>query len=150
LAISPNGQTVYVVGTPDRGLGHTEDTLTAISTATDQVVKTTNLGSYANATQFTVAVSPSGKTVYALGSGSTKAQGVLIPVNTATDVVGETIPVGYNASAMVFSPNGSWAYVLDYGVAPNSPGGVVPINLGTGTAGKRIAVSAYAEAMVVS
>jgi DNA-binding beta-propeller fold protein YncE len=150
LAISPNGQTVYVVGTPDPALGGHEDTVTTISTATDQVGKTIDLGSHPGMTLWQIAVSPNGNTAYALGWGSPKQQGVVIPVNTATDVAGKAMAVGYNASAIVFSPDGDWAYVLDDSMEPHSPGGVVPIDVATGLAGKRIAVAAFAEAIATS
>ena len=154
LAIAPNGQTVYVVGTPDPGLGATQDTITTISTATDNATKTINLGAYPGSTAWEIAVSPNGKTAYALGFGSTTKQGVLIPVNTATGTAGKAISVGDNASAVVFAPNSQWAYVLDYGAEgsghSSSAGRVLPIDVATGAVGKPITVPAYAEALAAS
>jgi DNA-binding beta-propeller fold protein YncE len=154
LAISPNGHSVYVVGTPDPGLKATEDTVTIISTATDHVSKTVDLGVHPSAQAWDVAVSPNGKTVYALGYGSSKQQGLAIPINTATGDAGKAVPVGYNASAIVFSPNSQWAYVLADGIATGgvakSASAVVPIDVATGAAGSPISVASYAQVIAGS
>jgi YVTN family beta-propeller protein len=154
LVISPNGQAVYVVGTPDPGLSATQDTVTIISTATDHVSKTINLGGHPSMQAWDIAISPNGKTVYALGYGSSKQQGLAIAINTATGVAGKAVPVGYNASAIVFSPNSQWAYVLADGIATRgatkSASSVVPIDVATGAAGDPISVAAYAQVMAES
>jgi YVTN family beta-propeller protein len=153
LAISPNNQTVYVVGTPDPGLSGKDDAVSFISTATNKVTKTVNLGSHPSATGWQVVVSPNGKVAYALGFGTPKQQGVVIPINTAAGTAGNPIPVGDNAAAITFGPGGQFAYVLDGGSVTGGPrlaGGVLPIDVATGVAGKSIPVAAYAQEMTAS
>jgi DNA-binding beta-propeller fold protein YncE len=153
LAISPNGKTVFVVGTPDPGLGATEDTVTEISTTADRVTKTVNLGVYPNTNEWAIAVDPNGTEAYVLGYGSTKTLGRVIPFDTATGTVGKAILVGDNAGAITFASNGKWAYVLDQGAengASSSHGQVVPINVASGSAGKPLPISGYAEEMAAS
>ena len=150
LAISPNGQYVYVVGTPDPGLGATQGTVTVISTSTGKVQKTIDLGAYPKNNYWAVAVSPNGKTIYALGYGSATQQGLVVPVVAATGKAGKALPVGYNAGQIAFAANGKWAYVLDEGSQSGktrSPGGVVPVNLSNNSVGKLVPVPAYAEVM---
>jgi hypothetical protein len=149
LAISPNDRTVWVVGSPDPGLGGTQDTFTTIATSTNRVDRTIDLGAYPAATALQVAVSPHGKTAYALGYGSPSQPGVLVPVNTATGAVREAISVGPKAGKVMLSANSPWAYVLDLGSAKSS-GVVVEVNVASGRVSKVIPVPGSARAMALS
>jgi DNA-binding beta-propeller fold protein YncE len=75
-----------------------------------------------------LAVTPDGKTVYAVDSLT------VVPISTATGKAGKPIQTGYNSWQMVFTPNGKTGYVL---------GGlntVTPVSTVTGKAGKPITV----------
>jgi hypothetical protein len=158
LAVSPNGQELYVVGTPDAALGHglPDAVLLTYNTATGTLHKTVDLGPYSEAIGWAVALTPNGQKAYALGYGKTSSsQGLVVPVNTVTGVAGPPIHVGFNASTIVASPNGTWAYVLDNGTPPGGSGperagSVVPIDVATGKAGKAIPIAPYAEVMATS
>jgi YVTN family beta-propeller protein len=149
-AISPNGQYVYVVGTPDPGLGAKDDAVSVISTATNRVAKTIDLGDHPSANAWQIVMSPDGKTAYAWAFGTPTQAGMVVPVNTATATAGKPISVGDDAASVVFSANSKWAYVLDDGYksgASRSAGGVLAINVASGVAGKVLPVAAYADAM---
>jgi hypothetical protein len=156
VAASPNGQSIYVVATPDPGLGGgSVDKLLVISASTNNVTRTVTLGSYPKALDWAVAVTPNGKAAYALGWGTRGVPGVVLPFDTATGAVGKPIATGLNSSTIAVSANGLWAYVLDSGVPPGSSGplsagSVIPIDVATEKASKAIPVPAYAEAMATS
>jgi hypothetical protein len=155
LAVSPNSQDLYVVGTPDAALGQglSDAVLLIFNAATGTLDKTVHLGPYSEANGWAIAVTPNGQMAYALGFGKTSSsQGIVVPVNTASGVAGALVHVGVNASTIVASPNGAWVYVLDYGTGPGSSGpksagSVVPINVATGKAGKAIPLTPYAQVM---
>ncbi len=153
-AVSPNGRALYVVGTPDPGLGAQNDAVSVISVATDRVTKTIDLGNHSHANAWQVVMSPDGEVAYALGLGSPAQAGVVVPINTATGAAGKAISVGNNAAGVAFSANGKWAYVLDdgyrTGAGPGRSGGVLPINVAKGVAGRLIPAAAYADAMAPS
>jgi hyaluronoglucosaminidase len=152
LALSPNGQDLYVVGAPDAALGGgPDDVLLVYDTATGALSRTVSLGAHAD-NGFVVALTPSGGEAYVLGYGQLATQGWVVPVNTSTGSSGALIHGGFNASAIVAAPSGKWVYVLDNGVPPGGAtprytGAVVPIDVATGKAGKAIPVVAYAEMM---
>ncbi len=125
LAVSPNSEALYVVATPDAALGHglSDAVLLVFNAATGKLAKTVHLGPKSEANGWAIAVTPNGQMAYALGFAKTSSsQGTVVPVNTATGVAGALVHVGVNASTIVASPNGAWAYVLDYGTGPGSPG----------------------------
>lgn len=158
LAVSPNGQDLYVVGPPDAGLGPGPDyvALQIFNTATGTLHKTVHLGPYSEAGGWAITLTPNGQMAYALGYGKTStSQGIVVPVDTVTGVAGAPIHVGVNASTIVASPNGAWVYVLDDGTppggaGPKSAGSVVPIDVATDKAGKAIPLTPYAEVMATS
>jgi hypothetical protein len=158
LAVGPNSQALYVVGTPDAALrqGLHNAVLLVYNTATGTLHKTVNLGPPSEANGWAVTLTPNGQMAYALGYGKTSSsQGIVVPVNTVTGVAGAPIHVGSNASTIVASPNGTWVYVLDGGTppggsGPKSAGSVVPIGVASGKAGKPIPIAPYAEVMATS
>ena len=155
LALSPNGQDLYVVGAPDAALGGgPDDDLLVYNTATGALLRTVSLGAHAD-NGFVIALTPSGGEAYVLGYGQLATQGWVVPVNTSTGSSGALIHVGFNASAIVAAPSGKWVYVLDNGVPPGGEtpkytGSVVPIDVATGEAGKAVPVVAYAEIMATT
>jgi hypothetical protein len=158
IAVGPNGQDLYVVGTPDAALGQglPDAVLLVYDAATGTLHKTVKLGPSSEASGWAITLTPNGQMAYALGYGKTpSAQGVVVPVNTATGAAGAPIHVGFNSSTIVASPNGSWVYVLDNGTppgssGPKSAGSVVPIDVASGKAGKPVPVAPYAEVMATS
>ena len=160
LAVSPNGQELYVVGTPDAALRQGEGLHNAVllvyNTATGTLHKTVNLGPYSEASGWAMALTPNGQLAYALGyAKSASSQGIVVAVNTATGVAAAPVHVGFNASTIVASPNGMWVYVLDPGTppgssGPKSAGSVVPIDVATGKAGKPIPIAPYAQVMATT
>ena len=155
LAVGPSSQDLYVVGTPDAALGQglPDAVLLIYNTATGTLRKTVKLAPYAEASGWAITLTPNGQMAYALGYGKTAfSQGIVVPVNTATDVAGAPVHVGFNSSTILASPNGLWVYVLDNGTrpgssGPKSAGSVVPIDVATGKAGKAIPLTPYAEVM---
>jgi DNA-binding beta-propeller fold protein YncE len=157
LAVSPNGQELYVVGTPDAALGQGlhDAALLIFNTATGTLHKTVNLGPSSEANGWAVTLTPNGQMAYALGYAKTSSQALVVAVNTATGVAGSPIHVGFNSSTVVASPRGAWVYVLDAGTppgssGPKSAGSVVPIDVSTGKAGKPIPLVPYAQVMATS
>jgi hypothetical protein len=158
VAVGPNSQDVYVVGTPDAALGQGlhDAVLFFYDTATGKFRKTVSIGPYSEAGGWAITLTPNGQMAYALGYGKTSAsQGIVVPVDTVTGVAGGPIHVGVNASTIVASRNGTWVYVLDDGTppggaGPKSAGSVVPIDVATGKAGKAIPIAPYAEVMATS
>ena len=158
LAVGPNSQALYVVGTPDAALGQglPDAVLLIYNTATGTLHKTVDLGPYSEASGWAVTLTPNGQMAYALGYGKTSSsQGIVVPVNAVTGVARSPIHVGVNASTIVASPNGAWVYVLDDGTppggsGPKSAGSVVPIDVASGKAGKAIPLVPYAEVMATS
>jgi DNA-binding beta-propeller fold protein YncE len=158
VAVGPNSQDVYVVGTPDAALGQglPDAVLFFYDTATGKFRKTVSIGPYSEAGGWAITLTPNGQMAYALGYGKTStSQEIVVPVDTVTGVAGAPIHVGVNASAIVASRNGAWVYVLDDGTPPGGPGpksagSVVPIDVATGKAGKPIPIAPYAQVMATS
>lgn len=157
LAVSPNGQDLYVVGTPDAALGQglRDAALLIFNTATGTLHKTVNLGPSSEADGWAITLTPNGQMAYALGYAKTSSQALVVPVKTATEVAGSPIHVGFNSSTIIASPSGTWVYVLDDGTppgssGPKSAGSVVAIDVATGKAGKPIPLVPYAQVMATS
>ena len=73
---------------------------------------------------FAIAITPDGRTLYVGGEGSEQ----LDVVDTTTNAVSQTIPLGANPASIAITPDGKTAYVV--GVAGN----VTPIDTATNTA----------------
>lgn len=107
LAVAPDGRRVFVANA-------NSDTVSAIDTATDQVVETISVkpsaalpfGSAANA----LAIAPDGGTLY-VANGTNNAVAVVRLGNPST-VVG-TIPTGWFPGALAISPDGRRLYVAN-------------------------------------
>ena len=151
VAVTPDGKTVVVLGTPDPGLERGSSsgdnwTLTPITAATGNAGQAIELGANLGSSGGIVAIAPNSTTVYVLASGSSTKAGALIPVNLTTGLAGKPIAVGRNAIRLAITPDGATAYVLDAGVyhgvgsPKNTNGAVVAVTTATGTAGKPVSV----------
>jgi DNA-binding beta-propeller fold protein YncE len=84
---------------------------------------------------FAVAVTPDGKTVYVVNSGTSGGGNSVTPITVATNTPGTPIPVGFQPEAIAVSPDGTVAYVANEGTNT-----VTPITVATNTPGSPITV----------
>ncbi len=125
LLITPNGKTVYVAS----GGG-----LTPIKTATNtagQAIPGVGIDSLG----FAMAITPNGKTLLVASSSTS-----VTPVNTATNTPGQPIQVLTGPLQIAITPNGKWAYVLNFGTGDVFGQTVTPIQIATLQAGRPITV----------
>ena len=141
MLITPDGKTVYV-GDWNSG------TVTPVHTATNTAGKPIKAGPISGVVM-SMAVTPNGKTLYAVNENppgftpihtAANATGTVTPINTATDTAGPNIKVGVTPGAIVVTPNGKAAYVLNLADGEPGKGTVTPINTATNTTGKPIAI----------
>jgi DNA-binding beta-propeller fold protein YncE len=142
IAITPDGKTAYVLSEPvDSTYGQPEEgSVTPVRIATGAAGPAIPVPPDSHA----VAIAPDGKTAYVLTSSyfelnSNKLEpGSVTPIRTATNTPGPAIPDpdenGRAAVAMVFSPDGKTAYLL------NSDA-VIPVRTATNTLGTAILVA---------
>ena len=118
IAITPNGQTAYVVPVASDGVAE----VTPIETDTNTVGTPIDTVDPVSA----LAISPDGSTIYAV-SGTDNA---VVPIDVATQTAGTPIPVGEDPSAVAFTPDGTMAYVTNY-----DDSSVTPIDVATADGG---------------
>jgi YVTN family beta-propeller protein len=118
IALSPDDTTAYVLGL---GAG-ASSVVSVIDTATDEVTK----GIFLSGGE-ALAVSPDGHWVYA--TQITASGGEVAVIDTTSDTVTASIPVGNRPDGVAFSPKGARAYV-----ANTSDGTVSVIDTATQTA----------------
>ena len=154
ITVTPDGRTVLVISSR-RVSEEKAYAITPISTSTGKVGKTLSLPGEARA----VVVGPGGTTAYVAGEGQRipnlggANQGLLIPITIATMTMGKPIVLGFDPfrgteapDAVLFSPDGHWAYVVYPGV-----NGLDRVNLATGKdVGRKIKLSGYPQAGVIS
>jgi YVTN family beta-propeller protein len=129
LAVSPNGQQVYVA---NRG-----GSVSVINTATDTVAATISVGNSPNWVAFT----PNGAYAYVESCGGSGcgavSTGSVSVINTATDQVvtgtGYPIAVGTTAHAIAISPNGTEAFVANEAASTISEIAIAPSGLPSST-----------------
>jgi YVTN family beta-propeller protein len=112
--------------------------ITAVDTATGQVIKTIKVPSQPAA----VALAPNGKTLYLADS-----QGIT-PVNLSAGTAGRSVSVGHSEASFLqiaITPDSKTAYVANYDT--NS---VVPIDIATNRAGKPIRVGSAPDAIAIT
>jgi len=143
IAISPDGQTAYVVGVgsllPDAAA---PVTLTAIRTATNRpgrvitVYAPENLGG--SIAPDAIAITPDSRTVYV------SCRGTVVPVRAGADTASEPIRVS-SAGALAMADQGRTVYVAN-------PGGdtITPISTATQEPGPPIVVGPSPDAMAVT
>lgn len=162
IALAPDGQTAWVLATPDRRLNPSSDqvTLSAINTATDAIGKVILLAGMAHVGRFFIAITPNGAHIDVLGQGSGKAASTLVAIAAATDVVSRPINVGTDATAIAVNPDSKLVYILTPGSDYQGPpvasqpketlGTIIPIVAATDRAVKPIKVGLLASAMTVT
>lgn len=155
-AVTPDGKTVEVLGTPDPGLeaGSPQGdnwTLTPVAAATSKAGAPITLGAHPGAQAGTVTIAPNGLTAEVLIEGTAPTESVVVPVDLATSTAGAPIRVGANATELAFAPDGASTYVLDSGAtsAQHSAGSLVPISTASERAGSPIAVGAEPIALAI-
>jgi large repetitive protein len=162
IALSPDGQTAWVLATPDPGLepGSNKVTLSAVNTTTDAIGKVVTLSGLPATGQFSIAITPNGAYIYVLGQGSGKAASTVVAVAAATDVARKPIKAGIDDAALAVNPNSKLVYVLspgsEYQGPPissqpkNLPGTIVPIVTATNKVGSPIEVGQLASAIAIT
>jgi len=145
IAISPNGQTAYVLADPPaKGslpVPQGDGLVVPIATATDDPGTPIRVGALPSG----LAITPDGKTLYVPDSNSN----AVTPIDTATGAAGHPISTGSAAPvAILISPDGRTVYTV--GIAGQAlNGSVIPITAATSTPGNPIAVGAWPSAMVI-
>jgi|GEM_PF-1014489 len=145
IAISPDGQTAYVLGSGSVLPGAAAPvTLTAIRTATNRpgrivtVCAGGNLTAATGINPDTIAVTPDGRTVYV------SCPGEVVPVRAGADAASEPIRIA-SAGALAMAADGRTVYVA------NSDGDTItPISTATGEPGQPITVGPSPDAMAVT
>jgi DNA-binding beta-propeller fold protein YncE len=162
IALSPDGQTAWVLATPDPGLepGSNKVTLSAVNTATDAIGKVVTLSGLPTTGQFSIAITPNGAYIYVLGQGSGKTASTVVAVAAATDVARRPIKVGIDDAGLAVNPNSKLVYVLspgsEYQGPPissqpkNTSGTVFPIATVTNKVGNPIKVGQLASAIAIT
>jgi YVTN family beta-propeller protein len=145
IAISPNGQTAYILADPPaKGsvpvpLG--DGLVVPIATAANDPGTPIKVGALPSG----LAITPDGKTLYVPDSNSN----AVTPIDTATGTAGHPISTGAAGPvAVLISPDGRTVYTV--GIAGEAlSGSVTPISAATSTSGNPIAVGAWPSAMVI-
>jgi YVTN family beta-propeller protein len=109
VGFSPDGAHAYV---PNGG----SDTVSVIDTATNTVTTTIPIGGAGDSrpTPASVEVSPDGARAYVANSFYKAANGTVSVIDTATNTVTATIPVGSTPEVVAVSPDGARVYVTNY------------------------------------
>jgi DNA-binding beta-propeller fold protein YncE len=142
VAISPDGQTAYVVGVSTLLPGAAPVTLTPIRTATNRpgrvitVCASANLGGVI--APDAIAITPDSRTVYV------SCPGEVVPMRAGADIASKPIKVS-SAGALVMAANGRTVYVAN-------PDGdtITPISTATEEPGLPIVVGPSPDAMAVT
>jgi YVTN family beta-propeller protein len=100
LCISPAGDRVYVTN-------HFDNSVSAIDTATQQVIATIPVGQ----SPMGIAITPNGEEVYATNQYSPTGTGTVSVIDTTTLTVIATIPVGAHPQRVVITRDGATAFV---------------------------------------
>lgn len=113
LALSPNGQQIWVVDTNVPGLT-TQGTVTVVSTSTYSVLGTIDVGSG----PIDVAFSPDGSRAYVTNNGAVQPPGSVSIIDTASlQLVGELNPpnpnVDWNPTSVAVSADGAQVWVSE-------------------------------------
>jgi len=112
IAVTPDGSKAYVTDQGGSGLGNT---VSVIDTSSYTVIKTITVG----VNPFGILMNPAGTEVYVAnsnywnGGNTNSVLGSVSVINTSSDTVTATIPVGYVPTLMTVSPDGSTLYVTN-------------------------------------
>lgn len=111
LAVTPNGEFVYVIDYVDGNPG--TGTISIIATSSNTVVGT--IPGFSG--PFQIAITPNGKYAYVTNFGSNNFSPVgttVSVVSLKTNTVIATIPIGIQPAGIAITPNGKLAYVTVY------------------------------------
>lgn len=103
IDVAPNGKTVYAQDLQGIGI---------INTKTNTVSSTIDLSSY-GLPGGSMALTPDGKYLYVPRPGEGGGKGNLVIIDTATNAVTTSVPLGDSPVAVAISPDGRHAYVAD-------------------------------------
>jgi YVTN family beta-propeller protein len=106
VAVSPDRSKAYVTG-----VSGAISNISVIDTASDTIIGTISYPLQGGAGAVGIAFSPDGKEVYVT---NTRPADTLSVIDTRTNTVIATIPVGDNPVGLAVSPNGSKVYVANY------------------------------------
>lgn len=120
LAITPDGEYVYVVSYVNGNLG----------TGTISIIKTSDNSVQLNAITgfsgpFAIAITPNGKYAYVTNFGSNNFSPVgttISVVSTSSNTIVDTILLGIQPSGIAITPDGSFVYVSNYSTIYNGAG----------------------------
>ncbi len=147
MALSPKGQTLYVIATSDAGAspGPAKGSfLIRINTKTDAVGKAIALPVIPSGSS--LLLNAKGTTAYLEGQSTGRAHANIFAVTLATGHVAKAITVAGTVEGIYVNPTGSMAYALTEphnsagSVNQDPPGSVIPIRLQTNKVGKAIHV----------
>jgi DNA-binding beta-propeller fold protein YncE len=145
IVITPDGKTAYVLNLADGAPG--KGSVTPINIATKTAGKPIPIkGASFPDTLSLLAISPNGKTIYAVGNST------MTPIDTATNTAGPTIrvaPSGGGDYSAAITPDGKTLYI-DGITGSGTKGFIVPVNTATGAVGKAIIVSGYPYPMGIT
>jgi DNA-binding beta-propeller fold protein YncE len=162
IVLAPDGQTAWVLTTPDPGVAGDLETveLSTINTATFALGRVVALRGMPETGEFFVQITPNGAHIYVLGQGSGKSASTLVAIAASNDVASKAIKVGVDDTAIAVSPDSKFVYVLtpgnDYQGAPiasqpkKAPGSVIPISTADERVGAPIRAGLLASAMAVA
>ena len=104
-----------------------------------------------NGSDYGVAITPDGSTVYVEGIFDKSTRGFIVPVCTTTGAVGKAIVFRGYPSRMAITPDGKTLYFLRAG-APEAglPQDVIPIDTATNTVGKPIETGLQPTAIAIT
>jgi YVTN family beta-propeller protein len=133
VALNPSGTTAYSVN-------YAQGSINVINVATNTTTRTiTGLGTYT----YALALNPSGTAAYVTQIGPTNAGGNNVTVvNLASGTVAKRISVTSIPEGIAINPQGTLAYVTNYGSAS-----VSVISLATNTVTQTIGVASYPTAV---
>jgi YVTN family beta-propeller protein/VCBS repeat-containing protein len=128
VVVTPDGSTIYVTNNGrfvSSGQPHVGDSVSVISTATNTVTKTIQVGNHPSG----VAITPDGSTVYVTNFDDNTVS----VISTATNTVTATIAVGGNPRRAVVTADGSRALVINTNTDYNAEGSLTVIDTATNT-----------------
>ena len=165
ITFNPSATRAYVVKI-FYGKNHNYYIIAVINTSTNKVITNILVGSspfHAAYTTFTlgihaptqVAFNPSATRAYVVNQGITNNTNITVNagnvsvINTSTNKVISTIPVGANPSSLVFNPSATLAYVINQGTYQNNyTGSITVINTSTNKVIATIPVYASPSSLV--
>jgi DNA-binding beta-propeller fold protein YncE len=148
LAITPDGQILYLVQLGAYGIRPGPSGVIPFATATDTPGKPINIDGFVRA----IAVTPDSKTAYVAIEPGTKPEppgctgqtGEVMPISTATNTPGNPIRVGCDPFFLVITPDGKTVWVA------NGEHTIIPISTATNTPGKPIRFRGFIRAIAVA